>query len=495
MIDIGGRAASGRRAHVCIRAQRGGEMEGGSGTGSGARHMARTCRKVFISSKILEMKRNIYTRQEAALAVVSGLQFDVPVQQSLRILDLGCGDGVFLEATGHVLRTRYPARFHHVQSLATALTGVEVDPCAARGAEIRLSRRFGRPAEGWDIRISDALWLDEAQKYHVIVGNPPWVRLHHLDTATRAQARSDFKSARGSFDLAYLFVEKAVRLLAPGGQLAFIVPRGIGCQPAAAPLRHLLTLSGSWEIKPLTGECFAPPADVDAATLTFRKHPETRTVRSSPRKPSLVLGDLATITTGVATGGDSVFLVDLETVREWKMERAALRPAIRGRDIVPGQVPMSDATMHVIWPYREERGRWVLGDLSGCPNVAAYLEEHRKVLTGRPRLSAAIERQPRTWYRLIDPGRIHRLGTRMIVADIFRAPAFVVADDPSVVAMNTCFEIAPKLGCTATVLEALQSAGFWETLRADCRRLRNGYRRTSVRELRSTALDKTPATV
>jgi len=447
-----------------------------------------------ISSRILEMRRNIGTKLGTASRIISRLRLDVVADNKLPILDLGCGDGVFLEATAHVLRTRYPRRFPNPGALARVLRGVEIDPVVARQAEARLSNEFGVPPEGWDIRVGDALSMDEDESYDIIVGNPPWVRLHHLDAAVRTAARCNFRVATGTFDLAHLFVEKALRLLGPGGQLAFVVPRGIQVQPAAAKLRDLLSESGSWTVEPLAEDCFSPSAGIDAGLLTFLNGGLAR-LTDSPESGESVLGDIASVTTGIATGADTIFVVAEETVRRRKLEREALRPAIRGRDILPGQTRISDTEMRLIWPYREQHGRWVLRDLSAYRNVTAYLEEYKSVLTNRPRLSAAIERQPATWYRFIDPGRVGGEETRMVVADIFRSPAFATVSDPSAMVMNTCFQITPKPLCKGAVTKALQGGRFWEALRTSCRRLRNGYRRTSARELRQVPLDGTAVIV
>ena len=123
------------------------------------------------------MRRDISTTCETAYRVVAPLRFST----ECRVLDLGCGDGVFLQAVGEALKTRYPRQFFSPDPLATKLTGVEFNPDAAEDAKTRLDNCFGRPSIEWDIRISDALELNEEIKYDFVVGNPPWVRLHHLD--------------------------------------------------------------------------------------------------------------------------------------------------------------------------------------------------------------------------------------------------------------------------------------------------------------------------
>lgn len=432
------------------------------------------------------MRRNISTRPEMAARVV-GL---VGLGKGVRVLDLGCGDGVFLEAAAERLKAEYPSQFGDADALAGVVTGVEQDVGAGARAEERLTTRFGKPSSGWDIRIADALWLGEEEKYEVVVGNPPWVRLHDLDASTRAEARSKFRTARGPFDLCYLFVEKALRMLAAGGELALIVPRGIQYQPAAGPLRDLLTTTGSWTVEAVSRECFVPRAGVDPAILRVVKHERSARIGTVAAKRPPVFGDLAVIGTGVATGADSVFLVRRETVEKLGLERGRLRRVIRGRDIRPGARDVRETSMRLIWPYRRRAGRWMLDDLSGSPRVRGYLEQHKGALAARPRLARCIEREPSTWYRFIDPQRLRGWPRepRIAVADIFREPAFVVVEDERTVVLNTCFQVLPRAGCEGAVMAALESSGFWERLRGASRALSSGYHRTSVAELRSNPL-------
>lgn len=78
--------------------------------------------------------------------------------------------------------------------------------------------------------------------FRLVVGNPPWVRLHHIPAAQRADLRRDYEVARraawepgaapagagrgfaAQVDIAAVFVERSTRLLAQGGALALLLP-------------------------------------------------------------------------------------------------------------------------------------------------------------------------------------------------------------------------------------------------------------------------------
>jgi SAM-dependent methyltransferase len=432
------------------------------------------------------MKREISTTHETALHVVAPLRFS---SKCTRVLDLGCGNGVFLQAVGEVLKTQYPHQFFSPDALAAALTGVEFNPDVAADAKMRLTSCFGKPAIGWDIKISDALELNEGEKYDFVVGNPPWIRLHDLDATTRSKLRSRFITAKGAFDLCYLFIEKALRMLDQGGELALVVPRGIQSQPAAGPLRTLLADTGKWSITPLHGSCFEQSADVAPGILRYRKIDNKR----SDDAPSIrfpIFGDIAVITTGVATGANPIFLVGKDAAKKWRLERRRLRPVVRGRNIRFGIHDIQYTSEQLIWPYVNIHGFQQLDDLSSSPHVLEYLKAHQAELTYRPRLADFIRRNPSDWYRFIDPGRQGNFCRRMriVMPVVFREPAFALVRMRQTAVLNSCLEIYPKPNYEHKVLATLNSDNFWRTLRETSRLLNRDYRRTSVTELQTTPL-------
>jgi hypothetical protein len=94
--------------------------------------------------------------------------------------------------------------------------------------------------------------------FSVIVGNPPWVRVHHIAPATRERLRHDFTVYRNAawergaeiagagrgfasqIDLAALFVERSSDLLSPGGTMALLLPTKLWRSLAGGGVRQLL---------------------------------------------------------------------------------------------------------------------------------------------------------------------------------------------------------------------------------------------------------------
>ena len=140
---------------------------------------------------------------------------DNPQGECVRILDPGAGTGVLGIAAVNDLLRRWGGRVH--------LTAVEKEPGAAR----ILRESLAAAQQTWGERLQysvvedDFLELDRPKlgtkplpSFDYAIGNPPYFKMSPTDDsggdAPNAYAR---------------FIEVAIRMLASGGQLSFIVPR------------------------------------------------------------------------------------------------------------------------------------------------------------------------------------------------------------------------------------------------------------------------------
>jgi hypothetical protein len=94
--------------------------------------------------------------------------------------------------------------------------------------------------------------------FSVIVGNPPWVRVHHIAPASRERLQRDFTVYRNAawergaeiagagrgfaaqIDLAALFVERSCALLSPKGTMSLLLPTKLWRSLAGGGVRQLL---------------------------------------------------------------------------------------------------------------------------------------------------------------------------------------------------------------------------------------------------------------
>ena len=133
--------------------------------------------------------------------------------------------------------------------------------------------------------------------FDLVIGNPPWVRLHRIPPERREAFRRDFFVFRhaawqagavsagagagfaAQVDLAALFAERAVELLRPGGTLALLLPLKLWRSLAGGGVRRLL---GDTHELQLVEDWSEAPAAFDAAV-----YPSLVVVR---RRPPLAAG-------------------------------------------------------------------------------------------------------------------------------------------------------------------------------------------------------------
>ncbi|HET8772676.1 MAG TPA: DNA methyltransferase, partial [Thermoanaerobaculia bacterium] len=117
--------------------------------------------------------------------------------------------------------------------------------------------------------------------FDIVLGNPPWIRLHHIPAAMREGLRREFQvfreaawvdgartSRAGSgfgsqVDAASLFIERGHYLLRDGGVLSLLVPSKLWRSLAGGGVRRLLTERASLQ---LVEDWSAAPSMFDAAT-------------------------------------------------------------------------------------------------------------------------------------------------------------------------------------------------------------------------------------
>ena len=128
-----------------------------------------------------------------------------------------------------------------------------------RAAALRVERR--RLATGGALPFSFIVHFADVLArggFDVVLGNPPWVRLHNIPAREREQLRERYRVFRAGawesgaeqaragsgfatqVDLAALFIERGVRLLRPGAVLSFLVPAKLWRALAGGGVRRLL---------------------------------------------------------------------------------------------------------------------------------------------------------------------------------------------------------------------------------------------------------------
>jgi hypothetical protein len=415
-----------------------------------------------------------------------------------------------------------------------------------RSASLRAMRR--RIAAGGALPFSFPVYFaDVAARggFNVVVGNPPWVRLHRIAITDRVAFRRDYEVARlagwapgaitagagagfaGQVDVAALFVERSVRLLAPSGALSLLLPVKLWRSLAGGGVRRFIDA----ETRLRRVEDFSEaPAAFDAAVypsllvaqrggvprtsecidvavhhrgrelLAWQASREMLAFDASPGSPWILLPPQArrafdrlrsagtplahTVIgrpyLGVKCGCNDAFVVELLDAdddvaevltsdgRRVTVERSLVRPLLRGEQLRRWQPPATNES--IIWTH--DALDTPLAQLP--PRAAKWLSRWRRQLTAR---SDARGRQ--RWWTLFrtESARFDR--PRVIWGDVGREPrASVIDAGDRTVPLNSCYVTRCQSAADAHALAALLNgpvARAW--LNAVAEPARGGYRR------------------
>jgi SAM-dependent methyltransferase len=193
-----------------------------------------------------------------------------PVATTLRVLDPAVGDGGLLLSLAAALGER-PAELH----------GFDTDARALQAARRRLRRHA--PGRRVSLRDGDFLTFAEtmtpsdggpADRYDLVIANPPYVRTQVLGAASAADLARRF-GLSGRVDLHHAFCEAISRVLRPGGWAGVIVPnRFLSVRAGANLRRHLderFTIHDLWDF----GDTGLFEAAVLPAVLLLRRRDDT----------------------------------------------------------------------------------------------------------------------------------------------------------------------------------------------------------------------------
>lgn len=425
----------------------------------------------------------VYTRPEV-VDIILDLAGYTPGKRRLatmRVLEPSCGDGAFLLA---VVRRMIESEQRHGSSggwsdaaLDGALRAVDINASAIARARtaiegVLVEAGCPRPratslAATWTVH-ADFLLTRWPERFDLVVGNPPYVRIEDIPKRVLTRYRELFETTRERADLYVAFIEKGLELLSPDGCLAFICANRFTKNRYGAALRRLI--GSRFRVRyyinlehtqPFESDVSAYPAifiidrkqgastlavtldDVAASTLarlvdghgtpysSFRVwypngEPWTTTnarerdiLESLSRHPLLEdSGPGTTVGIGVATGADRVFVLDRK--RE-DIEDSRQLPLLMASDIRNSSIDWSGH--HLLNPFMDDGA---LAKLELFPKMAEYLGEHAVVLRRRHVARA----RPAGWYRTID--RIWpelRHVPKLVIPDI-QANGTVIGYDP-----------------------------------------------------------------
>ena len=349
-----------------------------------------------MSTSVRKRHGVVYTPPSVvALILDNVLPADADELATSAICDPACGDGAFLLAVARRILSRLPQA--DALPALCRLTGYDIDrqalaQCRAQ-LDAVLSQRYPDARVDWNLRERNAFDRaafagDAGPLPPHVVGNPPYVRVQHLEQAGRQRIAGQWDVIRGATDLYLVFYELGLDLLRSGGRLGYITPSSWLRSDSGAALRRLLAQShrvkriidyGQHQVfdEVTTYTAIAviqkdgAVSDIPVAKYDGARFHDAGTIALDPEHPAQPwaaattaerarmrqlaargprLSEIADIHVGIQTLADSVFIRPVAETDG--MERWLLRPIVKASVLKDGIDPMPRV---VIFPY-DDRG-------------------------------------------------------------------------------------------------------------------------------------------
>ncbi len=442
----------------------------------------------------------------------------LPSLKDVAICDPSCGDGQFLVAvaTGvcqSIQRCRNKASRDAYYATLQKLTGMEIDNDALIECKVRLNRvlrNYGCSRVKWKLLGIDAMdmdaWRDMVGTFDAVVGNPPYVRIQHLEAHRRDRiSKGKWRLMRGCADLYILFYEMALELLHDGGALVFITPNSWMKTKSGKALRECLrelheirsiadfgdhqvfsnvtTYTAITEIRksgrPVTmarsDKCTGFKNGIPQFDAGYVDTREDGWSVLSKRDACFIntlnrrkarLDDVANIHVGIQTLADDVFILGEGSA---KIEKAVTRRVFKASVMKGGR---DTQNRRVIYPYQD--GKLLPEDVlrAKYPQAHAYLLRHKARLLARDKGAT----NPQKWYGY---GRevsiVSAFGEKILTSAMNPAPNFQKCPDPDAL-FYSGYSIMPKSGVSLlALLDELNSAEMDRFIRLVSRPYRNNW--------------------
>lgn len=451
-----------------------------------------------------------------------------------KVMEPSFGEGVFL--LGIIERVIKHAEIFNVSKNDVVeyfnenVHGVELDKELHKqclNSLNELLKSYNYPALAWENLLNEnTLTADLPNDYDLVIGNPPYVRVHNMDEKTRKIVKT-FKYTGGSTDLYIAFMEKGLDLLSEDGKLVFITPNSFMKNTSQKKLRKHLVSEKRIDtlINYRSGKVF-DNADTYVAISVFTQKTDNETFSyktwdtdveynvelsyadlepqyrawnfgqdgqniAAQNSKTCSISDIATVGYGIATLRDKIY-IDLQAEDKGDgttlfngtlIETAALLPIVKISTYRGG-----DIKGRIIFPYMMVDGKARVLDEdffeANYPLAYAYLESHRESLDKRAMESRTL------WFQFgRSQGLAHVEQEKLILPPVIRSGAVPeVYDVPKNTVVYSGFYLTPKEGYSGEdIRAALRSEGLADYLKSSGQDMSGGYisyKASAIRDFR-----------
>ena len=421
----------------------------------------------------------IYTPPFIVEKILNEIGFNSPSVLKKTILDPACGDGRFLEEI--VLRIINFSSTEQLEENLSYIHGWDIDAEAIELCIENLNNLIVpfNISVNWNIKVcnsieklpkNDLFNFVEVEKFDFIVGNPPYIRVQHLEEENRKFIQQNYKFCQsGSTDIYIAFYELSYNLLSDNGICGLITPNTFFYTETGRALRDFLgkakaikRISNYADIqvfdnattysavvifdkkkhdKFLFEQAYSKldflSREIDVKEIQHQKFWQLSTEKTADTE-GVKLKDICKIHVGITTLCDKAYIFPIEPIDDkyaWadtklrgkiKIERAILKPIIKGSTLKSSQDKIKN---YVLFPYQKVNGKHQIVSeeiLRGYPLAYEYL------LSVKDELDKRDNGQKNTvaWYAF---GRSQGLdtsfGRKIIFSPMNAKPNFILYED------------------------------------------------------------------
>jgi len=433
--------------------------------------------KLFSQKKLFGQ---VYTPHFIVCKILDDIGYNSPEVLGKTIIDPACGDGRFLVEIVNRIIEFSPE--NNLKENLECVHGWDIDDVAIVECRENLNHLVKNKNIDiqWNINVTnsiekyekpDIFVVSELQKFDFIVGNPPYIRIQHLDLTQRNYIQKNYDFCKsGSTDIYIAFYELCINLLSKNGVCGLITPNTFLFTETARPLRqyfatnkNLIQITNYGDI-----QLFDDATTYSAITIfnnkknqnfKFQKAISEKTfeervvVFSELKEPfwqlttentekinGKKLKEICNIHVGITTLCDSAYIFPIEELDEnfvlantklqgkVKIERNILKPIVKGSKLKHSEEKIKE---YVLFPYRQQNGKHTI--IPETELKDNYPLAYKYLLSVKPELDKRDNGVPNSvaWYAF---GRSQGLdtsfGEKIIFSPMNDKPNFVYYSNP-----------------------------------------------------------------
>lgn len=359
-----------------------------------------------------------------------------------------------------------------------------------RKALHELENKTAKPYFLWHLLFAD-VFADGG--FDIVIGNPPYVEFKNLDAIFKKKLEANYTSIKGKYDLYIPFLELPYNLLKINGVLTYICPTRFMQRDYGKEIRKFIAKnyqinqildfgdaqifenamtytgififkkenkSSSFQYRKLNPQenldslkdiqFVVLDNDLTSKETWYFDNSENEILPKITNETSTLESVTIGIIQGVATGKDSVFIVDDKIIEEFKLEDGCLQKILKGKDIAPWKISWNNKFL--IYPYNKKgEALEELKFSNEFPNVYNYLVSKKSELLGRD----YFDNSQKKWFELWNQRSLEKFEPKKIVTLDNASKNSFAYDDNGFVGTTTVYSIIPDENLNIKYLLAL----------------------------------------